>query len=94
MMNLSINESTGFALFELMYGAMPHIFNKIDVTPYQGVRSFAEKALTNLAITHDSIIASHSFQTHYANRKCSTEEPLKEGDLVYLSTKNLNLLKN
>jgi hypothetical protein len=40
MMNLSINESTGFAPFELMYGAMPCIFNKIDITPYQGVRSF------------------------------------------------------
>jgi hypothetical protein len=93
-MNSSINECTRFAPFELTYGAMPCIFNKIDITPYQGVKSFAEKALTNLAIAHDSIIASHSFQAHYANRKHSTEEPLKEGDLVYLSMKNLNLLKN
>jgi hypothetical protein len=81
-MNSSINESTRFIPFELMYRAMPHIFNKIDITPYQGLRSFAEKALTNLAIAHDLIIASHLFQTHYANRRCSAEEPLKEGDLV------------
>jgi Chromo (CHRromatin Organisation MOdifier) domain len=92
--NSSINESTGFAPFELTYGAMPRIFHKVDITPYQGVKSFAEKALTNLAIAHDSIIASRSFQAHYANRSRSAEEPLKEGDLVYLSTKNLNLPKN
>jgi len=40
--NSSINESTGFAPFELTYGAMPRIFHKIDITPYQGVKSFAE----------------------------------------------------
>jgi transposase InsO family protein len=92
--NSSINESTGFAPFELTYGAMPRIFHKIGITPYQGVKSFAEKALTNLAIAHDSIIASQSFQTHYVNRRCSAEDALKEGDLVYLSTKNLNLPKH
>jgi hypothetical protein len=73
---------------------MLHIFHKIGITPYQGVKSFAEKALTNLAIVHDSIIASQSFQTHYANRRRSAEDALKEGDLVYLSTKNLNLPKH
>ena len=89
--NSSINDSTGFAPFELTYGAMPRIFHKTGITPLLGVKSFAEKALTNLAIAHDSIIASHTFQTHYANRHRSAEEPLRNGDLVYLSTKNLNL---
>ena len=92
--NSTVNESTGFAPFELTYGAMPRIFQKADITPYQGVKSFAEKTLTNLAIAHDSIIASRSFQAHYADRHRSAEEPLKEGDLVYLSTKNLNLPKH
>ena len=92
--NSSVNNSTGFAPFELTYGAMPHIFQTAVSTPYFGVKSFAEKALTNLAIAHDSIIANHTFQTHYANRYRSAEEPLKEGDLVYLSMKNLNLPKH
>ena len=92
--NSTINDSTGFAPFELTYGAMPRIFNTAISTPFSGVKSFADKILTNLAIAHDSIIASRTFQTHYANRLRSAEEPLKEGDLVYLSTKNLNLPKH
>src|SRR5258706_16371860 len=63
-------------------------------TLFSGVKSFAEKALMNIVIAHDSIIANRTFQTHYANRYRSAEEPLKEGDLVYLSTKNLNLPKH
>ena len=92
--NSSVSDSTGFAPFELTYGAMPRIFQTAVSTPFLGVKSFAEKALTNIAIAHDSIIANRTFQTHYANRYRSAEEPLKEGDLVYLSTKNLNLPKH
>lgn len=89
--NSSVNDSTGFAPFELTYGAMPRIFHRVGDTPFFRVRSFAEKALTNLAIVHDSIITNRTFQTHYANRHRSAEEPLRTGDLVYLLTKNLNL---
>jgi hypothetical protein len=85
--NSSVNDSTGFAPFELTYGAMPRIFHKTEITPFAGVKSFAEKALTNLAIAHDPIIANRTFQTYYANKHRSAEEPLKEGDLVFLSTK-------
>jgi transposase InsO family protein len=82
--NSTINESTGFAPFKLMYGNMPRITNRIDPTAFEGVRVFTGKALTNLAITHDSIITSRSFQTYYVNRHHTAEEPLKKGDLVYL----------
>jgi hypothetical protein len=92
--NSCVNDSTGFAPFELTYGAMPRIFHKTIITPFLRVKSFADKALTNLAIAHDSIIANRTFQTHYANKHRSAEEPLKEGNLVYLSTKNLNLPKH
>jgi transposase InsO family protein len=91
--NSTINESTGFAPFELTYGNMPRITNRIDPTAFEGVRAFADKALMILVIAHDSIIASRSFQTHYANRHRTAEEPLKKGDLVYLAMKNLNLPK-
>ena len=89
----SVNDSTGFAPFELTYGAMPRIFQATISTPFFGVKSFAEKALTNLAIAHDSIVANRTFQTHYANKCRSAEESLKESDLVFLSTKKLNLPK-
>ena len=92
--NSSVSDSTGFAPFELTYGAMPHIFQTAVSTPFLRVKSFTKKALTNIAIAHDSIIANRTFQTHYANRYQSAEESLKEGDLVYLSTKNLNLPKH
>ncbi len=92
--NSLVNDGMGFTPFELTYGAMPRIFNTTVSTPFSGVKSFTKKALTNLAIAHDSIIANRTFQTQYANRYQSAEEPLREGDLVYLSTKNLNLPKH
>src|SRR5258706_6031026 len=89
--NSSVNDSMGFAPFELTYGAMPCIFQMAVSTPFSGVKSFAEKALMNLAIAHDSIIANRTLQTHYANRHRSTDETLQERDFAYLSTKNLDL---
>jgi len=56
-------------------------------------RLVEDRALTNLAIAHDSIIASRSFQKHYASRHRTAERPFKTGDLVCLLTKNLNLPK-
>jgi hypothetical protein len=75
--NSSVNDSTGFAPFELTYGAMPHIFHKTEITLFARVKLFAEKALTNPVIAHDSIITNCTFQTHYANKLRSAEEPLK-----------------
>ena len=92
--NSSVSNSTGFAPFELTYGAMPRIFQMAISTLFLRVKLFAEKALMNIVIAHDSIIANRTFQTHYTNRYQSAEEPLKEGDLVYLLTKNLNLPKH
>ena len=49
------------------------------------------QALQNLADAHGAIIEAQVFQTYYAN-KCHTTEPkIAKGDLVFLSTKNLNL---
>ena len=91
VINSTINESSGFTLFELTYRNMPCIINQMDPTPFNGVKEFAEQALTNLVIMHDFIIASRSFQTYYANRHHTADCLLKTGNLVYLATKNLNL---
>ena len=67
VINSTINESTGFTPFELTYGNMPHIINQINPTVFNGVCAFADKALANLVIVHDSMITSRLFQTHYSS---------------------------
>jgi len=93
--NASISESTGFALFELDDTYMPRVICQLpesNMAP-PGIRTFAQQALQNLAAAHDAIIVSHVVQQHYSNT-CRHQEPtIKEGDLVYLSTKNLSLPK-
>jgi len=42
---------------------------------------------------HDSIIEARVFQTQVANKLRKEEPKISNGDLVYLSTKNLNLPK-
>jgi hypothetical protein len=93
--NASINDSTGFALFELNHGYMPAIMTQVksDAETPPGIKAFAHQALQNIAAAHDSIIASRVFQRHYANTRRRDEPKINENDLVYLSTKNLSLPK-
>lgn len=93
--NISINDSTGFAPFELDGGYIPSMLKEIrdDVHPLPGVRAFAHQALLHLSQAHDALIESRVFQTHYANQRRREEPKITEGDLVYLSTKNLSLPK-
>jgi len=58
-----------------------------------GIKLFTQQALHNLAAAHNTIIASCVFQQHYANAHRCQEPTIKQGYLVYLSTKNLLLLK-
>lgn len=95
MINASVSDTTKFAPFELNGGYMPSMIREIrhaeQIVP--GVRAFAETALLNLASAHDAIIEARVFQTSRANKKWGEEPSIKTGDLVYLSTKNLNILK-
>ncbi|GLB44699.1 putative retrotransposable element tf2 155 kda protein type 1-like [Lyophyllum shimeji] len=93
--NSSVSGTTRFAPFELNGGFMPSMIKEIrsdDIVP-KGVRQYAEQALLNLASAHDSIIESRVFQTRKANTRRAAEPDIKVGDLVYLSTKNLNMPK-
>jgi hypothetical protein len=51
-------------------------------------------ALENLADGHDVIIEARSFQSNNVNKRRRDEPKIAPGDLVYLSTRNLNLPKN
>ena len=93
--NTSISESMGFTPFELDGTYMPtmiHQLPELNMAP-PGVRTFAQQALQNVAAAHKAIIASHVFQWHYANVHRHQEPTIKQGDLVYLATKNLSLPK-
>jgi hypothetical protein len=92
-LNSSINESTGYAPFELDGGYMPSMVREYpsDAKVSPGVREFADRALQHLSDAHDSLIEARVKQTFHANKHRRDEPEIKLNDLVYLSTKNLNL---
>jgi hypothetical protein len=93
-LNSSVSASTGYAPFELNCGYLPDstgFFQSTSASP--GVRDFADKARWNLLSAHDHIIAARVQQTHQANHRRRREEPLKPGDLMFLSTDELRLPK-
>ena len=63
-------------------------------TTTKGIRDFAGIALQNLTDAHDTIIKARVIQTNQANKHRWEEPEIIEGDLVYISTQNLNLPKN
>jgi len=93
--NASISKSTGFTPFELSSTYMLTMIRQLPEsnTAPPGMRTFAQQALQNLAAAHKSIIANCVFQQHYANAHRCQEPTIKQGDLVYLLTKNLSLPK-
>lgn len=93
--NASISQTTRFAPFELNGGYLPSMIREFrnGEQPPPGVKAFATQALINLAQAHDAIIENRVFQTHHANKRRSSEPVIRKNDLVYLATKNLNLLK-
>jgi hypothetical protein len=92
----SVSESTGYAPFELSGGYMPSMIKEIqgDEVFAKGVKLFVATTLQNLADMHDAIIEARTFQTDKANERQRDEPEITVGDLVYLSTKNLNLPQN
>ena len=92
--NSARSASTGYAPFFLNNGRMPRamIWNSSKSNEYPNVKIFAQKKKLALMSAHDSIIAARVKQTRVANRQ-RQEVPFKEGDLVYLSTKNITFPK-
>ncbi|OBZ72470.1 hypothetical protein A0H81_08068 [Grifola frondosa] len=59
---------------------------------YPGVRAYAQRVKNAVMAAHDSILAARVKQTRGANRR-RRPAPFVEGDLVYISTKNISLPK-
>jgi hypothetical protein len=94
--NASVSSTTGFAPFELNSGFIPAMIKELrsNYSIPKGIKAFAEQALSNLAEAHDAIIEARVFQTCNANKRRGREPVINTGNLVYLSTRNLNLPKN
>jgi hypothetical protein len=92
--NSARSESTGYAPFFLNNGRMPRtmVWNSASSTEYSNVREFAQKKKLALMSAHDSIIGARVKQTRDTNRKRQLV-PFKEGDFVYLSTKNITFAR-
>jgi hypothetical protein len=66
-LNSSISESTGFALFKLMYGYIPETIQTIGQSKFPGVQDFADNTRDLVIQAHDALIKSRVRQTHNAN---------------------------
>ena len=91
-MNLARSVSTGYSPFFLNYGQMPRAMLTTDETVYPGVRKRALAIREAILSAHDAILSARVKQTTEAN-KHRRPAPFAEGDLVYLSTKNLSIPK-
>ena len=63
-------------------------------TTFNGVKQFAQQAVWNLLDAHNAILEHRIEQTHYSNKHCRPSVEYQTNDLVYLSTKNLELPKH
>ena len=91
-MNSARSSTTGFTPFFLNYGRNPSPLVWKGEEVYPGVRQFADNMKEAIMSAHDAIIASRVQHTVQANRK-RIPATFQEGDLVYLSTKNISLPK-
>ncbi|KAJ3002426.1 hypothetical protein NUW54_g5855 [Trametes sanguinea] len=91
-MNMARSETTGFSPFYLNYGQMPRSLVWPSECEYPGVQAFAQRVKEAIMAAHDAIIAARMSQVAQANKR-RRAAAFRVGDLVYLSTKNLNLPK-
>lgn len=92
--NSSTSETTKFMLFELNYSYTPMLGRQLNINiKFCSVKQFALQVKWNLMATHNAIIANHIKQAHHVNRARQDTPEYNEGDLVYLSMKDLSLLK-
>ena len=90
--NSARSSTTGFSPFQLNYGRNPSLLIWKVEDEFPGVQKFAKRMKMAIMSAHDTIIASRIENTVQANKKRSIAN-YKEGDLVYLSTKNISLPK-
>ncbi|QRW23678.1 Pol polyprotein/retrotransposon [Rhizoctonia solani] len=91
-MNLARSEATGYSPFFLNYGRYPTGSRWDTDSLYPGVRKFLVRQREALAAAHDAIIDTRTRMIAQANKHRRPAD-ITQGDLVYLSMKNLRLPK-
>ena len=94
MINSAQSESTRYTPFFLNFGQMPWmmLWSSVPSDEYPAIWDFALQKKLALMSAHNSILSAWIKQTCDANWKRQTT-PLKKGDLVYLSSKNILFTK-
>ena len=92
--NSSRSASTGYTPFFLNFGRMPRtiIWDSAPPTEFPLIWEFALQKKLALMSAHDSILAARMKQTRDANQRRQVI-PFAEGDLAYLSSKNISFPK-
>ena len=90
--NTAQSETTGYTPFFLNYKQMPQnlLWNDSRKDEYSRVRTFAQKVKDAILQVHDVILQTRVKQTRHTNRH-KRVSPFKLNNLVYVSTKNMNL---
>ena len=85
-------ETTGYTLFFLNYEWTPWnlLQNDSRKDEYSRVRTFTQKVKDVILQVHDAILQARVKQTRHTNRHRRVS-PFKLNNLVYVSTKNMNL---
>lgn len=91
--NSAVSSMLKLSPFEVNYGWSPTLLNlpKGDDTKYPGVQKFIDIAQQNVNMAHDAIITSRVNQTNDANKRHQEDPEIRVRDLVYVSTKDMNL---
>ena len=87
-------ETTGYTPFFLNYRQMPWnlLWNDPRKDEYSRVRTFAQKVKDAILQVYDTILQARVKQTRHTNRHKRVSS-FKLNNLVYVSTKNMNLLR-
>ena len=85
-------ETIRYTLFFLNYRQMPWnlLQNDSRKDEYSRVRTFVQKVKDAILQAHNAILQARVKQTRHANR-CRRVSPFELNNLVYVSTKNMNL---
>ena len=93
-MNSAVSESTGYSPFESNYRWMPRMIQGIEYgASHTRVKQFIENIKDVLNKTFDKLTAQCMHQAVMANKQCREGQAFQKGDLVLLSTENINLPK-
>ncbi|KAG8734303.1 hypothetical protein FRC10_011771 [Ceratobasidium sp. 414] len=90
--NSARSDTTGLSPFYLNYGRTPSLMVQNTDSKFPGVREHVERIKLAIMKAHDAIIDSRARMTRQAN-KHRQKADFKEGDLVYISTQNMRILK-